>query len=186
MILDAFAQFTGASGGVGNNDGATDSPTTGTQTSSNILDLGVGSTSNPALPSSASGGGARDLGTGDKPSIKVLAEVTTAFAGGTNIQVNLQGAVDNGSGAPGSFTTYVSGPVVVEANLIVGARLLEIDVPRPPAGVAFPRFLQLQYVSSGTHNAGKIRGALVLDRIDQVGSQTGTLGGYAPGITVAN
>jgi hypothetical protein len=186
MILDSFAQFTGGSASPGNNDGSTDSPTTGTQTSSNQWDLGVGTTSNPALPSFASGGGARDLAVGDKPSLKILVEVTTAFTGGTNLQVNLQGAPDNGSGAPGSFTTFITGPTVVEANLVIGARLLEIDLARPPAAVAIPRFLQLQYVSSGTHGAGKLRGNVILDRFDYPGSQTGVLSGYTPGITIAN
>src|SRR5262249_40446632 len=146
MILDFLAQFTGASGGVGNNDGATDSPTTGTQVSSQILDLHLS-----GLPVLGSNQGARDMGIGDDPSLKLMVEVTTTFTGGTSLQVNFLGAPDNGSGAPGSFTAYVTGPVVVEANLIVGARVLEIDVPRPPPGTPFPRFLELQYVTVGTH-----------------------------------
>lgn len=181
MILDFLAQFTGGSGGVGNNDGATDSPTTGTQTSSQILDLHMA-----GIPVLASSQGARDMGIGDDPSLKLMVEVTTAFASGTNLVVNFQGAPDNGSGAPGSFTTYVTGPTVVEANLIVGARVLEIDVPRPPPATAFPRFLQLQYVTSGTHTAGKIRGAIVLDRHDQPLQSNAVLGGYPPGVAIAN
>ena len=39
MILDYFVQFTGGSAAPGNNNQATDSPTTGTQTSSNQIDL---------------------------------------------------------------------------------------------------------------------------------------------------
>ena len=41
----------------------TDAPTTGTQAASNIIDLGVTS----GIPSSANGGGARDIGVGDDP-----------------------------------------------------------------------------------------------------------------------
>ena len=89
----------GATGGI--TAGAqTDLPTTGTQAASNIVDLG-----GPALPGSASGGGARDLGVGDDPALKLSALVTTAITGGTSLQLQLQGAPDNGSGAPGSYTT---------------------------------------------------------------------------------
>src|SRR5689334_16364949 len=132
MILDAFLLFTGGSGGVGNNDGRTDSPTTGTQTSSNILDL-----AGPGLPVSTTSPFAqpgRDMGIGDDPAMKLLVQVSTALTGGTNIAVNFQGAPDNGSGSPGSFVVYATGPTVVEASLIVGARLLEIDWPRPAPG----------------------------------------------------
>jgi len=172
MILDAFAQFTAAAG---------DSmPNGATTTSTNILDIGLS-----GLPLSSAGGGARDLGVGDKPALKILVEVTTAGAG-TSIAVNLQGAPDNGSGAPGSFTTYISGPVVTAANAIAGSRLLEVDVPRPPAGVVLPRFLQLQYVAVGNMSAGVMKGWIVIDRFDQPGSQSGLLSGYPPGVTIAN
>lgn len=186
MILDFLDQFTGGTTGVGNSNNISDSPTTGTQVSSFEVDLGVGTAGNPAIPSFAAGGGARDLGVGDKPSLKVSVEVLTAFTGGTSLAVNFQGAPDNGSGAPGTYTTYVTGPVVAEAALVAGARLLEIDVPRPPAGVVLPRFWRLQYVTVGTHGAGALRGNVVLDRFDQPGSQTGVLSGYPPGLTIPN
>lgn len=191
MILDFLNQFTGGTTAPGNSDNATDSPTTGTQTSSLVVDLGVGlqTTTNPSgvgIPSAAAGAGARDLGVGDHPSIKIMVEVTTAFASGTSLAINIQGAPDSGTGTQGTYTTYVSGPVIAEAALVAGARLLEIDLPRPPAGVALPRYLRLQYVTVGTHTAGAIRGNAVLDRFDQVGSQTGVLSGYPAGVTVAN
>lgn len=191
MILDFLNQFTGGTTAPGNSDNISDSPTTGTQTSSLVVDLGIGleTLTNPlgvGIPAPSAGGGARDIGVGDDPAIKVMVDVLVAFASGTSLQINLQGAPDSGSGNPGSFTTYVSGPVIAEAQLVAGARLLEIDVPRPPAGVVLPRFLQLQYVTVGTHSAGKIRANLVDTRIDQPGSQTGVLSGYPPGITIAN
>jgi hypothetical protein len=177
MILDGFFQFTAAAG---------DSmPNGATTTSTNQIDLGIGTAGNPQIPAFSAGGGARDLGVGDDPALKVICEVTTAGAG-TSIQVNLQGAPDNGSGAPGSFTTYITGPVVAVANAIVGSRLLEIDIPRPPAGVALPRFLQLQYVAVGNMSAGVMKAWAVLDRFDQPGSQSGILSGYPPGVAIAN
>jgi hypothetical protein len=184
MILDALLLFTGGSGGVGNNDGKTDSPTTGTQNSSNVLDL-----AGPALPASQSSPFAapgRDLGIGDDPALKLMVLVTTAFASGTNIAIAFQGAPDNGSGSPGSYVTYATGPTVVEASLIVGARLFDIDWPRPAPGSVPPRFVRLSYVTSGTHTAGAIEGTAVLDRFDQPLDSNAVLGAYPPGITISN
>ena len=174
MILDSLLTFTAASGN-------TDSPTTGTQYSTNIIDLGIS-----GLPNSAAGGGARDLGVGDAPALKIHVDVTTAFVSGTSLQILLQGAPDNGSGAPGSYTTMFSGAVVAEASLVIGARLADIDVPRVVPGQPIPRYLRLAYVTVGTHTAGAIEGNIVLDRFDQLIGTGGALSGYPAGITVAN
>lgn len=185
MIIDGFLLFTGTSNGAtgGITAGAnTDAPTTGTQNASNIIDLGVVS----GIPSSANGGGARDLGIGDDPSLKLLAVVTTAFVDGTSLQLVLAGAPDDGTGSPGSYTTMWTGPAVLEANLIVGAQLANIDVPRPIPGQAMPRFLRLSFVTSGTHTAGAVESSIVLDRFDQPVGSGGALSGYPAGITVAN
>lgn len=185
MILDSLWLFTGGSGGVGNNDGKTDSPTTGAQNSSNVIDL-----AGPALPASftsPAGGPGRDLGIGDDPALKLMVLVTTTFTGGTSLQINFQGAPDNGSGAPGSYTIMMSGEIVVEADLVAGVRLADLDYPRTgPLAPTPPRFVQLGYVSVGTHSAGKIEGLVVLDRNDQILNTNGVLSGYPAGITVAN
>ena len=182
-ILDSLLLFTGGTGGVGNGDGATDSPTTGTQNSSNILDLGVVS----GIPTSANGGGARDMGIGDDPSLKLQVQVTTNFLGGTSLGVILQGAPDNGAGSPGTWTTMYTGPVVLLASLLQNFRLADIDVPRVIPGQALPRFLRLQWVNVGTFTGGKVEGMIVLDRQDQVqGTATGALSGYPAGITISN
>ena len=184
MILDGLLCFTGNSKGATGTvaTGAqTDLPTTGTQVSSNAIDLGL-----LGIPLSASGGGARDIGIGDDPAMKLLVLVTTAITGGTSLQVNLQGAIDNGSGALGTTTTMLSSPVVAEASLIAGARLMDVDVPRPVPGQALPRFLQLQYISVGTHSAGALQAYIVLDRHDLPEQSNAVLGGYPAGVTVAN
>jgi hypothetical protein len=185
MILDGYLMFTNFIGG---GTGTGDSPTTGTQVSTNQLDLGI-----IGLPLSASGGGARDIGIGDDPAMKIAVIVTTTFTGGTSLQVNIQGAPDNGSGAPGSYTTMLSGPVVVEANLLgatstsfAGTRVLDVDMPRPAPAQALPRFIQLQYITVGTHTAGAVKGFLVLDRNDIPLGTTAALSGYPAGITIAN
>lgn len=175
MILDGFLQFSAAAG---------DSPTTGaTNASTNIIDLHMA-----GIPVLASGQGARDMGIGDDPALKLLVQVTTAFVGGTSLAVALQGAPDNGAGAPGTFVSWWTGPAVLTASLTLGARLYDMDMPRPPAGVAVPRFLQLNYAMGGTMTGGAIKAYIVLDRHDQMYNAlaNNVLGGYPPGIIISN
>lgn len=166
MIIDGALQFTGTPGSV-----SADSPTTGTQQSTNIIDLV----------------NARDMGVGDDPALELLILILTTFAGGTSVNVQLQGAPDNGSGSPGSYTTMWESGVIAEANLVAGRYLSNITLPRtllalPNTGAsaaqAMPRFLRLQYVTVGTHSAGGIYASIVLDRHDYVA--------YPAGINIAN
>lgn len=185
MILDGLLTFTGTSNGAsgGITSGAnTDAPTTGTQTASNIIDLGVTN----GIPSSANGGGARDIGVGDDPAMKLSAICTTAFTGGTSLQLELAGAPDDGSGGQGSYTVMWLGPAVAEASLIAGAQLGGIDIPRVIPGQVLPRFLRLRYITDGTHSTGDIEAQIVLDRSDQIRGTGGALSGYPAGITVSN
>jgi hypothetical protein len=164
---------------------AGDVPTV-TAVSGNILDLHVATGGLPVLSNLQ---GARDLGIGDDPALKLYIQVTVAFAGGTSLQVTLQGATDNGSGAPNAFVVWYSTPVYTTAQLVLGARLMDMDLPRPPAAVAVPRFLQLNYTIVGTMSGGgTIKAFIVLDRPDQMYQSTGNqvMGGYPAGITIAN
>jgi hypothetical protein len=184
MILDNLLTFTGTSNGAtgGITAGAqTDLPTTGTQAASNIIDLGLS-----GLPTSANGGGARDIGVGDDPVMKLSALVITTITGGTSLQLQLQGAPDNGSGAAGSYTTMWTSAAIAEASLVAGAQLANIDVPRVVYGQAIPRFLKLNFISVGTHSAGAIECGIVLDRDDQIMGTGGAYSGYPAGITIAN
>jgi len=182
MILDALLQFSNGQdlGQVAN------------YVSTNVIDFGIGTAANPAIPGVASGGGARDMGIGDAPALKFVVQVVEAFtsAGAATMSVAVQGAIDDGTGAPSTFTTYYTSPVYALATLAVaGNRLLDIDMPRPPAGVAIPRFIRLLYVvADATTTAGTVSAYLVLDRPDQAykGTNTGVLGGYQAGITVSN
>lgn len=179
MILDSFLQFdpTGTSLAIA----------AGTQASTNILDLhGTG-----LLPVLANLQGARDMGIGDDPALKLLVQVTTTFASGGagTLQVALQGATDNGSGAPSTFNSWWLSPVYALATLNAGSRLYDMDMPRPPDGIAMPRFLRLLYtVGTATMTAGAVMAAIVLDRMDQPYSSTdnSVMGGYPAGINVAN
>lgn len=189
MILDGLLCFTGllngASGTVGVAGTRNDAPTATAGVSSNVLDLGLVG----GIPASAAGGGggARDIGIGDDPAMKLLVQVVVAFVTGTSLQVSLQGAPDAGSNTPGTYTTMLAGPVVLTAALIPGARLLDDDMPRPVPGQALPRYLQLLYTVAGAnYTAGQLQGFLVLDRMDQVEQSNAVMGGYPAGITIAN
>jgi len=152
---------------------------------SDILDYGILS----GIPSSANGGGARDMGIGDDPALKLLVQLTTAFAGGTSLQVTLKGAVDDGTGNPAAFSDWWTSPVYALAGLTpAGVRLLDMDFPRPPAGVAVPRFVKLTYDIIGDMTAGTVYAGVVLDRMDQMynGTSNAVMGGYPPGLSVPN
>jgi hypothetical protein len=66
---------------------------------------------------------------------------------------------------------------------------MDMDMPRPPDGIAIPRFLQLNYTIVGTMSGGSTLSAfIVLDRDDQPyqGTDNAIMGGYPPGIVIAN
>lgn len=178
MILDSLLQFDNA---------VSLAIAAGTQASTNVVDWGL----NSGIPSSANGGGARDMGVGDHPALKFVVIVTTTFTSGGagTLAVALQGAVDNGAGAPGTFTTWWSSPAYALATLNAGSRLFDMDMPRPPDGIAIPRFIRLLWtVGAATMTAGNVSAFLVLDREDQSyqGTDNSIRGGYPAGITIAN
>ena len=182
MILDGFLQFSSAQ---------SIAAVVSTINSTNIIDLGVGLAGNPQIPSFAAGGGARDIGIGDDPAMKLLVQISTTVTSGgaATLQVKLQGAIDNGAGAPAAFSDWWLSPAYALATLVQGARLFDMDMPRPPDGIAIPRFLRLTYTIGGaTTTAGAISSYLVLDRHDlsYQSTQNAVLGGYPPGIAVAN
>lgn len=156
----------------------------GTYPSGNVLDLH----SSTMIPVLANLQGARDMGIGDKPALKMLVQVATAFLGGTSLQVALQGATDDGTGAPSTFNSWWLSPVYALAGLNAGSRLYNMDMPRPPDGIAVPRFLRMAYITLGTFTAGTIVAGIVLDRDDQMyqGTDNSILGGYPAGINIAN
>lgn len=177
MILDAFLQF----------DSAVNlAQVVGTYNSTNVIDLHMA-----GIPVLANGQGARDIGIGDDPALKMLVMVTTTFTSGGagTLQVALQGATDNGSGAPAAYSTWWTSPAYALATLNAGSRLYDMDMPRPPDGIAMPRFLRLNYIIAGaTMTAGTCAAYIVLDREDYIYQSTDNSirGGYPAGINVAN
>ena len=177
MILDNLLSF-----GVNQNL----AQVVGNYNSLNSLDLHMA-----GIPVLSNNQGARDLGIGDDPALKLLVQVSTTFTSGGagTLQINLQGATDNGAGAANAFSTWWASPAYALATLVQGARLMDMDMPRPPDGVQVPRFLRMSYVIGGaTMTAGAVLAMIVLDRVDQMyqGTSNAILGGYPPGITIAN
>ena len=157
MILDSLLMFSTP---------AAPQAITVTAPSTNIIDL-----LNP-----------RDLGIGDNPALKLACLVTTALIGNAGtLTVQFQGAPDNGSGAPGTYVTYAESRAYAIADLIIGAKLLPIDVPHrdPSLTTTFPRFYRLNYVvGAGPFTAGAVVAGLVLDRQDSAQ--------YPAGLTISN
>ena len=158
MILDSLLMFSTP---------ASPQAVTVTAASTNIIDL-----LNP-----------RDMGIGDDPALKLAIYITTAFtaAGAATLQVQFQGAPDNGSGLPGTYVTYAESATYAVADLSVGRKLLPIDVPHRDLTLTttFPRFYRLNYiVATGPMTAGALVAGIVLDRQDA--SQ------YPAGLTITN
>ena len=155
-------------------------------TSVNNIDLHV----TTGVPVLVSGQGARDMGIGDDPALKLVVQVLSTFTGaGATLQVALQGSPDNGSGAPLGFVSWWTSPAYGLASLVQGARLYDMDMPRPPQGVAMPRFLRMSYTIAGAAGTGgTLASFIVLDRFDQVYNalNNAVTGAYPPGIVIAN
>lgn len=176
MILDAQLQFSNAQ---------TLAIAVGSAASTNIIDLHMS-----GIPVLANLQGARDLGAaGTKLKLFVTITTTATSGGAGTLAVSLQGAPDNGSGVPGSYTTWWTSPAYALGTLVQGARLMDMDMPRPPAGVGMPRFIRLLYtVAAVDLTGGAVSAYLVLDRPDQAYNSTSNaiLGGYPAGLNVAN
>jgi hypothetical protein len=197
MIIDALLLFTGSTVPPGTTLSIADLVLATGANSTNVIDLG-----GPALPPSATSPNTqpfRDIGIGDDPAMKILVQAivnpSVPWApGGATLAVSLQGSPDNGSGAPAGFTTWYTSTAVSGTTINTtpgGARLMDMDMPRPPAGQPIPRFLRLLYTVAGgpfTGTGNLLLATLVLDRADQVYNASNNVvwGGYPAGVTVAN
>lgn len=189
MIIDNYQLFTGTSNGASGGITAsayTDAPTV-SATATNTIDYGLlsGIPSGGAAPNSAN----RDMGIGDSPSLKVAAICTVAFAGGTSLAIQIWGAPDNSSGATGTYYLMYTGPVVALANLVAGASLANVDMPREIPLIGPARYIEMRYVIVGTMSGGgAVEGWIALDQFQQIigPSAASPLSGYPAGINVAN
>lgn len=132
---------------------------TSTAVSTNVLDLMVGT----------------DIGAGLAYDQELHVDVMVSLTGNTGtLQVQLQAAPDNGSGAPGAYANLLLSPVYTIAQLTAGSRI--VRYPWPVIQQAFgnsdvnpPRFLRLNYVvGSGPFTAGSVLSYLNVDREERL------------------
>ncbi len=114
-----------------------------TAASTNTIDLGT----------------ARDLS--GTINLTVSALVTTTFAGGTSLQVTVQGSPDNST-----WTTLASGEAVPVASLVQGAQIANFGgIPSvSPVDGAPNRYLRLDYIVVGTMTAGAVTSDIVMNK----------------------
>ena len=117
--------------------------TTGTQLSTDVIDTGVAG-----------------ININTNRELQIFVSVTTAFAGGTNLTVNLGESASSDLSSP---TVLATSGAVAEASLTAGRVLLRTAVPRTSK-----RYLGLQFVTTGTHTAGNVFGGIVRDTDDTV------------------
>lgn len=115
---------------------------TTTANSTNYINLGT-----PSTPPHAPAALKRDMG--GAANIPLLVQVTTAFAGGTSLKVDLE--VDDNSSFS-SAKVAASSPVIVTADLVAGK---QIPIPVLPQGVD-EQYVRLKYTVVGTMTAGNI------------------------------
>ncbi|WP_175982556.1 Bbp16 family capsid cement protein [Caballeronia zhejiangensis] len=150
MILDQQSLFSDAQA------------VTVTANSSNVIDT---------LPS---GGPNTKSGIGDGEDITLFAQVGTAFAGGTSLQVQLVSA-DDAALTTNAQVHYDTGAIAL-ASLTAKSRQIGVDVPFGK----FRRYVGLKYTVVGTMTAGTMTAGLVKD----MQTLNGTVD-YAKGFTVA-
>lgn len=131
----------------------------GSQASTNVLDMLQG----------------RDMGQspqGPAP-LQILVLVTTAFAGGASLNIQLQGSTDNVT-----YTTYAESGAILTAALVVGTQWFRVELPstQPDSGPP-PRYYRLNYQCVGAMAAGAV--------ISILGARDG-MRYYKPGIVVSN
>lgn len=114
-----------------------------------------------------------------------------AFVGGTSLNVQIQGAVDNSGGVyPASIGSLVwntfseTGPIPV-ANLAASAvnpnrSFFKLEWPDRMIATNMPRFISINYVPVGTFSQGSILAAGVFTSIPDF-----NIGQYVGGFTVA-
>ena len=178
MIMDNYLMIDGANSSLGVFTGTTvQNGTTfqvGNQVSANIIDMSQ-------IAGSAKGLG-RDIAVGDD--IELVSLVTAVFTGSSStLQLQVQYAVDNGSGSPTGWTTVAQSVAFTLAQLVAGAEIWRTKLPPyAPAGVfgtVVPKYLQMNYVV-GTANmtAGAIATFICIDKT-ALGPQMGYQSGYS-------
>ena len=146
-----------------------------TAASTNLYDItGAGSGNVPNMIFGTTGLAGADMGLGDsamRPTAYFSVDTTFTAAGAATLTIALQGAPDNGSGSPGTYTTIVETSALPVASLVAGANL-QIPLPPVTVGEALPRFYRFNYtVATGPMTAGKLNGVILLNAATQTNKQ---------------
>ena len=138
---------------------------TGTAASTNIIDLQ----------------NAREMSVGDTPGVKLVVYNSTAAAtstGSGTLNIQFQGSTTTN----GTWTTYAESAAIPVANIGASALIWSIHVPRRVAGVAMPRYLQLNYtVGTATISTGALTAFLTIGKDENLSSSE-----YAAGYSVGS
>lgn len=99
-----------------------------------------------------------DLGLGrgvGTPAIEVFSGSGTP-AVATSLDIQLQGAVDPGTGNTSgcTYVAYLGTEPIPLASILASNRLAAFDFPRRRVGAALPRFIALNYVVAGSNFTG--------------------------------
>lgn len=128
-----------------------------------------------------------DLGIGDEKLPLAVFLGGTNWAGGTSLNIAIQGAVDASGGTyPANlsgltWTTYAESGPQLTAQLLANRKFPMPDWPHRAIGAALPRFIRLLYDVTGTFSGGGsiAFAGFVLQRPDN------PVGQYPSGFTVA-
>lgn len=129
----------------------------------------------------------RDMGVNPEMPLDIVVLIQAAFtaAGAATLQTALQGAVDNGAGAPGTFFDFIMTGALPVANLTLGREILRTTLPKKQAAASNvstpPRFYRLNYtVATGPMLTGQVQSVL----IPAHGRQDNHA--YPPGVAISN
>lgn len=116
-----------------------------------------------AAPMGEDLGGGGPGAAGSPPQLGVFVNTNFAAGGSATMRVQLQCAVDAGSGVPGTWDTIDQTDDLPVAQLTTSNNaLVSFTVPKRYPGQAFPRFYRLNYViSTGPMTAGALSAYLM-------------------------
>lgn len=136
--------------------------------STNTIDVtGAGSGNAPSVVWGTSSTFGADMGIGggeSRPHVRVQVTTTFATSNAATLNVALQSAPDNGSNAPGTWTTCDETGAIAASALTAGTAINLDFGPRAP-GAALPRFYRLLYQLPGStaFTAGAVVAGVVLN-----------------------
>lgn len=140
---------------------SSDQAITVTAPSASIIDLaGVGAGNSMPNAFGTADVFGQDIGIGDgasPPQLAVIVGTAFAAAGAATIQVQLEAAIDDGTGNPGTYQVLAETDAIAKSLLTAGRKIAEFTIPPRYPGQAFPRFYRLNYVvATGPMTAGTI------------------------------